>query len=200
MDLNGGPKNSCELLKSHLSMERLRSAHRYRETYVGRWLPEPTFTGPQAVVVLEMLSSLERAVFVAPMVNWPNWLKPSLQGDPAASRQEVTSAPPKRNRKRRHDPGWAQCPWRSLVWEGNSSVNYQYPGWLTTLIGYRRAGTDVLSAGESSPSKRQHMHERHNYGSDDQPNHRRHRGVDQPGQHGTDGLARTANLLLCVVN
>jgi hypothetical protein len=44
------------------------------------------------------------------------------------------------------------------------------------------------------------MHECHDYGSDDQPNHRGYPGVDQPGQHGTDGLDRMANLVLCVVN
>jgi RNA polymerase sigma-70 factor (TIGR02957 family) len=63
---------------SNLSMERLRSTRRQRETYVGPWLPEPILTTPDAaddavmaesvslamLVVLETLSPLERAVFV----------------------------------------------------------------------------------------------------------------------------------------
>jgi RNA polymerase sigma-70 factor (TIGR02957 family) len=60
---------------SNVALERLRSARRRRETYVGPWLPEPVPTAgdpsadPDSVstamlVVLETLSPLERAVFV----------------------------------------------------------------------------------------------------------------------------------------
>jgi RNA polymerase sigma-70 factor (ECF subfamily) len=54
-------------------MDRLRSAARQRETYVGPWLPEPIITDEMAdvesvsmalLVVLESLTPLERAVFV----------------------------------------------------------------------------------------------------------------------------------------
>ena len=60
------------------SLNRLRSLHRQRESYVGTWLPEPLVTGPDVLedveladsvsfamlVVLETLTPLERAVFV----------------------------------------------------------------------------------------------------------------------------------------
>ena len=63
---------------SNLSIERLRSTRRQRETYVGPWLPEPILTESDAaedvataesvsmamLVVLETLSPIERAVFV----------------------------------------------------------------------------------------------------------------------------------------
>jgi RNA polymerase sigma-70 factor (ECF subfamily) len=60
------------------ALNRLRSAKRRRETYVGSWLPEPLLTTPDAaadveladsvsmglMVVLETLPPTERAVFV----------------------------------------------------------------------------------------------------------------------------------------
>jgi RNA polymerase sigma-70 factor (TIGR02957 family) len=72
------PKAYLARIVSNLSMERLRSTRRQRETYVGPWLPEPILTvGDTAetvadaesvsmamLVVLETLSPLERAVFV----------------------------------------------------------------------------------------------------------------------------------------
>jgi RNA polymerase sigma-70 factor (ECF subfamily) len=72
------PKAYLARIVSNLSMERLRSTRRQRETYVGPWLPEPILTQPDAaedaataesvsmamLVVLETLSPLERAVFV----------------------------------------------------------------------------------------------------------------------------------------
>ncbi|WP_101947035.1 RNA polymerase sigma-70 factor [Mycobacterium sp. 3519A] len=72
------PKAYLARIISNLSMERLRSTRRQRETYVGPWLPEPILTQPDAsddvataesvsmamLVVLETLSPLERAVFV----------------------------------------------------------------------------------------------------------------------------------------
>ena len=72
------PKAYLARIVSNLSMERLRSTRRQRETYVGPWLPEPILTEADAaedvataesvslamLVVLETLSPLERAVFV----------------------------------------------------------------------------------------------------------------------------------------
>jgi RNA polymerase sigma factor (sigma-70 family) len=72
------PKAYLARIVSNLSMERLRSTRRQRETYVGPWLPEPILTQADAaddvaaaesvsmamLVVLETLSPLERAVFV----------------------------------------------------------------------------------------------------------------------------------------
>lgn len=72
------PKSYLARIVSNLSMERLRSTRRQRETYVGPWLPEPILTTADTaedvaaaesvsmamLVVLETLSPLERAVFV----------------------------------------------------------------------------------------------------------------------------------------
>ncbi|OBF98637.1 RNA polymerase subunit sigma-24 [Mycobacterium sp. 852002-51152_SCH6134967] len=72
------PKAYLSRIVSNLSMDRLRSTQRQRETYVGPWLPEPILTASDAaddavtadsvslamLVVLETLSPLERAVFV----------------------------------------------------------------------------------------------------------------------------------------
>lgn len=72
------PKAYLSRIVSNLSMERLRSTRRQRETYVGPWLPEPILTEADTadnvaaaesvsmamLVVLETLSPLERAVFV----------------------------------------------------------------------------------------------------------------------------------------
>lgn len=64
---------------SRLCLDRLRSAHRYRETYVGPWLPEPLLEAPDTpedpealasdvsfalMLALERLSPLERAAFL----------------------------------------------------------------------------------------------------------------------------------------
>jgi RNA polymerase sigma factor (sigma-70 family) len=72
------PKAYLARIVSNLSMERLRSTRRQRESYVGPWLPEPILTTPDTaddvataesvsmamLVVLETLSPIERAVFV----------------------------------------------------------------------------------------------------------------------------------------
>jgi len=72
------PKAYLARIVSNLSMERLRSTRRQRETYIGPWLPEPILTADDTaadiataesvsmamLVVLETLSPLERAVFV----------------------------------------------------------------------------------------------------------------------------------------
>ncbi|HET9876826.1 MAG TPA: RNA polymerase sigma-70 factor, partial [Mycobacterium sp.] len=72
------PKAYLTRIVSNLSMDRLRSTQRQRETYVGPWLPEPILTAADTaddvtaaesvsiamLVVLETLSPLERAVFV----------------------------------------------------------------------------------------------------------------------------------------
>lgn len=63
---------------TRLAIDRLRSAAARRESYVGPWLPEPILTSPDVaddvakadsvslamLLILESLSSLERAVFV----------------------------------------------------------------------------------------------------------------------------------------
>lgn len=62
---------------SRLCLDRLRAAHRRRETYVGPWLPEPLIEDPEAdaealagevsfalMLALERLSPLERAAFL----------------------------------------------------------------------------------------------------------------------------------------
>ncbi|MEU5781038.1 RNA polymerase sigma-70 factor [Micromonospora lupini] len=72
------PRAYLARIASNVALQRLRSAQRQRETYVGPWLPEPILTvGDTAdavtdaesvsmamLVVLETLSPLERAVFV----------------------------------------------------------------------------------------------------------------------------------------
>jgi RNA polymerase sigma-70 factor (TIGR02957 family) len=67
------PKAYLVRIVTNLAMDRLRSAARQRETYVGPWLPEPIITDEAAdadsvsmalLVVLESLTPLERAVFV----------------------------------------------------------------------------------------------------------------------------------------
>jgi len=72
------PKAYLVRIVTNLAVDRLRSAQRRRETYIGPWLPEPILTGPDVaedaeradsvslamLVVLETLSPLERAVFV----------------------------------------------------------------------------------------------------------------------------------------
>ncbi|MDQ3788678.1 MAG: sigma-70 family RNA polymerase sigma factor, partial [Actinomycetota bacterium] len=67
------PKAYLVRIVTNVAMDRLRSAARQRETYVGPWLPEPVITddGTDAesvsmalLVVLESLTPLERAVFV----------------------------------------------------------------------------------------------------------------------------------------
>jgi RNA polymerase sigma-70 factor (ECF subfamily) len=72
------PKAYLVRVVSNVAMDRLRSASRQRETYVGPWLPEPILTSPDTaedvtaaesvsmalLVVLETLGPLERAVFV----------------------------------------------------------------------------------------------------------------------------------------
>lgn len=64
-------------ITSRLCLDRLRAAHRRRETYVGPWLPEPLIAAPDAdgealasdvsfalMLALERLSPLERAAFL----------------------------------------------------------------------------------------------------------------------------------------
>jgi RNA polymerase sigma-70 factor (TIGR02957 family) len=67
------PKAYLVRIVTNVAMDRLRSAARQRETYVGPWLPEPVMTDEKVdtdsvsmalLVVLESLTPLERAVFV----------------------------------------------------------------------------------------------------------------------------------------
>lgn len=72
------PRAYLVRIVTRLSLNRLRTLQRQRETYVGTWLPEPLVTEPDVLedveladsvsfamlVVLETLTPLERAVFV----------------------------------------------------------------------------------------------------------------------------------------
>ena len=74
------PKAFLSAVVTRLSIDMLRSARVRRETYVGQWFPEPLLTDPYedparsaeladsvsmaALLLLERLSPLERAVFV----------------------------------------------------------------------------------------------------------------------------------------
>jgi len=72
------PRAYLVRITTRLSLDRLRTLARRRETYVGPWLPEPLLTAPDVaddvaladsvsmamLVVLETLSPTERAVFV----------------------------------------------------------------------------------------------------------------------------------------
>jgi DNA-directed RNA polymerase specialized sigma24 family protein len=94
---------------TRLCLDRLGSARARREVYVGSWLPEPILTGPGtaepletverresvsfAVLLLERLSSTERAVFIlrgsstTATPSWPacsTWLRPTAVSCTAA--------------------------------------------------------------------------------------------------------------------
>lgn len=72
------PRAYLSTIVTRLCLDRLRSAQRQRETYVGPWLPEPLVTGDDParqaelsdalstafLLLLERLSPLERAVFL----------------------------------------------------------------------------------------------------------------------------------------
>jgi RNA polymerase sigma-70 factor (ECF subfamily) len=74
------PKAFLSTVVTRISIDVLRSARARRETYVGQWLPEPLLTDPYedpersaeladsvsmaALLLLERLSPLERAIFV----------------------------------------------------------------------------------------------------------------------------------------
>ncbi|MGH3563354.1 MAG: sigma factor, partial [Mycobacterium sp.] len=53
---------------SRLSLDRLRSAVRRRETYVGQWLPEPVVTGLDSADPLSAVVAGEDARFAAMVV------------------------------------------------------------------------------------------------------------------------------------
>jgi RNA polymerase sigma-70 factor, ECF subfamily len=53
---------------SRLSLDRLRSAARRRETYVGEWLPEPVVTAPDVDDPLSVVIARDEARFVAMVV------------------------------------------------------------------------------------------------------------------------------------
>ena len=72
------PRAYLVRIATRIALNRLRTAQRRRETYVGQWLPEPLLTSPDVaedaelaesvsmalLVVLETLGPTERAVFV----------------------------------------------------------------------------------------------------------------------------------------
>src|SRR5919108_2284169 len=75
------PKALLSTIVTRLCLNRLESAHYQRETYIGRWLPEPILTDNQTsdagqrielhesismafLILLEQLTPLERAVFL----------------------------------------------------------------------------------------------------------------------------------------
>ncbi len=88
---------------TRLCLDRLKSARRQRETYVGPWLPEPIFDGEQAVsddvtltlmLALERLSPLERAAFLLHDVfeMGLNEVAATLDREPAACRKLAARA------------------------------------------------------------------------------------------------------------
>jgi len=90
-------------ITTRLSLNRLRSLSRQRETYVGPWLPEPLLTTPDVaedveladsvstamLVVLETLTPTERAVFVLREVFDVGYdeIADAVEKSPAAVRQ-----------------------------------------------------------------------------------------------------------------
>src|SRR5690606_383765 len=87
----------------HLCLDRLKSARRERETYVGTWLPEPIVeSGEEDVddvtlpllMALERLSPLERAAFLLHDVFGLsfNEVAETIERDPAACRQLASRA------------------------------------------------------------------------------------------------------------
>ncbi|WP_228266661.1 RNA polymerase sigma-70 factor [Ornithinimicrobium ciconiae] len=101
------------------ALNRLRTLHRRRETYVGPWLPEPLLTGPDVaddveladsvstamLMVLETLSPTERAVFVLREVFGFEYaeIAAAVDKSPAAVRQ-VASRAGRAVRSRRPEP------------------------------------------------------------------------------------------------
>ena len=112
---NGADKETIErpaawltTVTSRLALDRLKSAHRRRETYVGPWLPEPVLTspGPEEAVeaaetltlgflaMLERLDPVSRVVFLLNDVFGysSNEVSDTVGKSPAACRQIATRA------------------------------------------------------------------------------------------------------------
>lgn len=112
---NGADRESIErpaawltTVTSRLALDRLKSAHRRRETYVGPWLPEPVLTspGPEEAVeaaetltlgflaMLEQLDPVSRVVFLLTDVFGysSSEVSETVGKSPAACRQIATRA------------------------------------------------------------------------------------------------------------
>jgi RNA polymerase sigma-70 factor, ECF subfamily len=116
---------------SRLALDRLRSAHHKRETYVGPWLPEPVATaaGPaeQAelrdsltlgfLVLLERLAPVERVVFLlADVFAVPfDDIAVTVERTPAACRQIASRARKRVRDDRRRVPASEEEAWRVAV-------------------------------------------------------------------------------------
>lgn len=97
------PRAYLVRIATRLSLNKIRSVARRRETYVGPWLPEPLVTSPDVaddvmladsvstamLLVLETLSPVERAVFVLREVFQLSYdeIGESVDKSPAAVRQ-----------------------------------------------------------------------------------------------------------------
>jgi RNA polymerase sigma-70 factor, ECF subfamily len=119
------PRAYLVRITTRLSLNRLRTLRRARETYVGPWLPDPLLTTPDAalpveraeevslalLVVLETLSPMERAVFVLREVfDLPyQEIAEALDRDVPALRQTAHRAREHvRERRPRYTPAGAQ--------------------------------------------------------------------------------------------
>lgn len=98
------PAAFLRVVVTRLCLNQLKSARRYRETYIGPWLPEPLFDPEEGdaadditlplMIALERLSPLERAAFLLHDVFGMDFAEVSqaIDREPAACRQLASRA------------------------------------------------------------------------------------------------------------